>query len=144
MVECCLMKDSEVSCDAKIDAVLELLDTLASGIGYKFISLVSCGKSCRRCACVFRRDGCFDYLKTKTDDGRLEVAELDMPSSCNGKVPMPLYCVLAKELYRLLDDGRAMYVAGKKLEAGMFPEFMVAGAILGLCQAGEDDGRELR
>ena len=124
------MKDDEVSCDAKTDAVLKLLDMFANSIGYEFILLVSCRKSCRRCACVFRRGGRFDYLKTKTADGRLEIAELDMPSSCNGKVPAPLYCVLAKELYRLLDNGKAMYAAGKKLEAGMFPEFMVMGALV--------------
>ena len=142
MLECCLMKDGEVSCDAKADAVRELLVKLAKSLGYEYVTLyehlVSYGRDGRRrCTCVFRCSGCADCLKTKTADGHLEIAELDMPSSSNGKAPAPLHCAFAKELYRLLDNGKALYVAGQKLDAGMVPEFMVMGALLDLSQVGE-------
>ena len=134
MLECCLMKDGEASCDAKADAVRELLVKLAKSLGYEYVTLyehlVSCGRDGRRCACVFRCSGCADCLKAKAADGHLEVAYLDMPSSSDGKAPAPLHCAFAKELYRLLDNGKALYVAGQKLDASMVPEFMVMGALV--------------
>ena len=114
------------------DVALELVDLVAKSLGYEYAILVPHGRDSRRCACVFRCGGCSDILKMKTADGQLEIAELDMPSS-NGKIPVPLHYGFAKELYRILDNGKALYVAGQKLEASMVPKFMIECVLNGIC-----------
>lgn len=113
------------------DAVFDLVDMVAKSLGYEYVTLQTYGKDSRRCACVFRCARCYDYLKMKTADGRLEIVELDVPSS-NGKIPLSMYYGFARELYRILDNCEEVYVKDKKLEAGMVPEFMMQCVLNGI------------
>ena len=118
------------------DAVLELVDILARRLGYDYVTLSSCGQGYRRCVCAFRRSECFDHLKIKTADGQLKTLKLDMPNDSNGSngkiFLLHMYYVLARKLYRNLDNGIEMYVDDKKLEASMVPEFMVKCVLNGV------------
>lgn len=113
--------------DARMHRACELLDMLAEKLGYDYV-LLDEKKSSAELVCVFMSFvECRSYCIAKTFDRKPVVLRKYDTLSRSA-----MYEHLVRKLHEILDNGDAVYVDDKKLDASMVPEFMMECVLAGL------------
>ena len=115
--------------DDELLGIAKLLDKLASSISYDYVMLWYEDDWCDSCSCIFG-NWAEGGTEAKTADGKSICIDAHGDIS---RIPASrLYKKLARKLHKILENGDALHVAGKKIYASMVPEFMMGCVLNGV------------